>query len=104
MIDSESSQLMSAVPAVMHDLQCMKGDVSKGEGRLAKLVGELGSRDKEEQRQTQLFIAKVDSGKGKLQAARTALGEAYNWDARVMMTERCCFLSHLSLISDTGIG
>ncbi|EER04727.1 hypothetical protein Pmar_PMAR013253 [Perkinsus marinus ATCC 50983] len=74
---------MSAVPAVMHDLQCMKGDVSKGEGRLAKLVGELGSRDKEEQRQTQLFIAKVDSGKGKLQAARTALGEAYNWDARI---------------------
>mmetsp|Transcript_3653 Transcript_3653/g.3002 ORF Transcript_3653/g.3002 Transcript_3653/m.3002 type:complete len:164 (+) Transcript_3653:3-494(+) len=83
MIDSESSQLMSSLPAIAHDLASMKVDVKNGEDRLTKLIGELESQDKEEQRQTLLFISKVDAGKEKLQAARTALGEAYNWDKRI---------------------
>ncbi|KAF4667825.1 Coiled-coil domain-containing protein 12 [Perkinsus olseni] len=83
MVDSQSSQLMSSMPTVVHDLECMKRDVATGEEKLTRLLGELGSKDKEEQRQTQLFIAKVDSGKEKLQAARTALGEANNWDKRI---------------------
>ncbi|KAF4666662.1 Coiled-coil domain-containing protein 12 [Perkinsus chesapeaki] len=83
MIDSQSSQLMSSLPAITHDLASMKVDVKNGEDRLSKLIGELESKDKEEQRQTLLFISKVDAGKEKLQAARTALGEAYNWDKRI---------------------